>query len=155
MNQARGHDQRFTPLGRARAVRPQATAFERSYLGVMEQVREVCADMTAITDGCALSDDLVLVTSELATNAIQHSRSGRPAGTFTVRVTLYRDDYAWVEVIDQGGEWASGHRRHGLTALASIAGDGNWGIDGDEACRVAWFRLDLPNPHPRRAATLE
>ena len=41
MNQARGHDQRFTPLGRARATRPQATAFERSYLGTMEQVREV------------------------------------------------------------------------------------------------------------------
>ena len=100
--------------------------------------------MTAITDGSALSDDLVLITSELATNAILHSRSGRPAGSFTVRVTLYPDDYAWVEVIDQGGEWASDHRRHGLTALASIAGEGNWGIDGDEACRVAWFRLNWP-----------
>ena len=41
MNQARGHDQRFTPLGRARAARPQATAFERSYLGTMEQVRRI------------------------------------------------------------------------------------------------------------------
>ena len=155
MNQARGRDQRFTPLSRVRTARPQATAFERSYLGTMEQVREVCADMTAITDGCALSDDLVLITSELAANAIQHSRSGRPAGSFTVRVTLYRDDYAWVEVIDQGGEWASDYRRHGLTALASIAGDGNWGIDGDEACHVAWFRLDLPSQHHSRPSTLE
>ena len=77
MNQARARDQRFTPLSRVRTARPQATAFERSYLGTMEQVREVCADMTAITDGCALSDDLVLITSELATNAILHSRSGR------------------------------------------------------------------------------
>jgi serine/threonine-protein kinase RsbW len=137
-------DQRFSPLGRARAARPRATAFERSYLGTIEQVREVCADMTAITDGFPLSDDLVLITSELATNAILHSRSGRPAGSFTVRVTLYPDDYAWAEVIDQGGEWTSDHRRHGLTALASIAGEGNWGIDGDEACRVAWFRLNWP-----------
>jgi hypothetical protein len=143
-------DQRIIPLSRARGARPQATAFERSYLGTFEQVREVCADMTAITDGCLLSDDLVLITSELATNAIVHSRSGRPAGTFTVRVTLYPDDYAWVEVIDQGGEWTSGRRRHGLTALASIAGDGNWGVDGDEACHVAWFRLDLPRAHPVR-----
>lgn len=141
-------DQRFIPLSRARAARPQGTAFERSYLGTTEQVREVCADLTAITDGCPLSDDLVLITSELATNAIIHSRSGRPAGTFTVRVTLYPDDYAWVEVIDQGGEWISSRRRHGLTALASIAGDGNWGVDGDEACHVAWFRLDLPQRHP-------
>src|ERR1700689_4480781 len=133
MNQAHGHDQRFTPLGRTRAARPQATVFERSYLGMMEQVREVCADMTAITDGCALSDDLVLITSELATNAILHSRSGRPAGTFTVRVTLYPDDYAWVEAIDRGGEGTRDPSRNGLPALASIAGDGNWGIDGDEA----------------------
>jgi serine/threonine-protein kinase RsbW len=137
-------DQRFSPLGRARAARPHGTAFERSYLGTMEQVREVCADMTAITDGYALSDDLVLITSELATNAIRHSRSGRPAGEFTVRVTLYPYEYAWVEVIDQGGEWTSDERRHGLNALAAIAGDGNWGIDGDEACHVAWFRLNWP-----------
>jgi serine/threonine-protein kinase RsbW len=137
-------DQRFSRLGRARAARPRGTAFERSYLGTMEQVREVCADMTAITDGYALSDDLVLITSELATNAIRHSRSGRPAGEFTVRVTLYPYDYAWVEVIDQGGEWTSDERRHGLNALAAIAGDGNWGVDGDEACHVAWFRLNWP-----------
>jgi serine/threonine-protein kinase RsbW len=145
-------DQRFSPLERARAVRPRATVFERTYLGTMEQVRDVCADMTAITDGYALSDDLVLITSELATNAIRHSRSGRPAGEFTVRVTLYPYDYAWVEVIDQGGEWVSGERRHGLSALASIAGDGNWGIDGDEACHVAWFRLNWPAARTTRRA---
>jgi serine/threonine-protein kinase RsbW len=145
-------DQRFSPLERARAARPRATAFERSYLGTMEQVREVCADMTAITEGYALSDDLVLITSELATNAIRHSRSGRPAGEFTVRVTLYPYDYAWVEVIDQGGEWIGDERRHGLNALASIAGEGNWGIDGDEACHVAWFRLNWPAPRAAQRA---
>jgi hypothetical protein len=30
--------------------------------------------------------------------------------------------------------------------VAAVAGDGNWGIDGDEAARVAWFRLDWPQP---------
>jgi len=139
-------EQWYAPLSRARVTRPRATAFERSYLGTIEQVRDVCADLTAITDGFALSDDLVLMTSELATNAIMHSRSGRPAGTFTVRVTVYPDDYAWVEVIDQGGEWPTERRRHGLTALTSVAGEGNWGVDGDEACHVAWFRLDWPAP---------
>ncbi|HEX4089280.1 MAG TPA: ATP-binding protein [Trebonia sp.] len=112
-------------------------------------MREVCADLTTITDGTPLSDDLVLITSELATNAVLHSRSGRPAGTFTVRLTLYPDDYAWVEVIDQGGEWTSDRRRQGLTALAAIAGEGNWGVDGDTACRVAWFRLDWPEQRRR------
>jgi anti-sigma regulatory factor (Ser/Thr protein kinase) len=82
----------------------------------------------------------------LATNAILHTRSGHPDRLFTVRATLYPDDYVWVEVIDQGGAWTSDdhdddHGR-GLTIVAAIAGDGNWGIDGDAACRVAWFRLD-------------
>jgi hypothetical protein len=25
--------------------------------------------------------------------------------------------------------------------VAGIAGDGNWGIDGNDVSRVAWFRL--------------
>ena len=103
-------------------------------------------DLIAIADDCPLSDNLVLLTSELATNAILHSRSGRPAGTFSVRVTLYPDDYAWVEIIDQGGAWTNDQRGRGLAVVAAIAGEGNWGIDGDAACRVAWFRLDWPKP---------
>jgi anti-sigma regulatory factor (Ser/Thr protein kinase) len=86
----------------------------------------------------------------LAANAVTHSRSGHPGGAFTVRATLYPRDYAWVEVIDQGGAWVAStqddeHGR-GLTVVAMIAGDGNWGIEGDESCRVAWFRLDWTRP---------
>jgi hypothetical protein len=75
-----------------------------------------------------------------------HSRSGHPDHVFTVRATIYPGDYAWVEIIDQGGAWTADalddeHGR-GLAIVAAVAGDGNWGIDGDAACRVAWFRLD-------------
>jgi len=93
-----------------------------------------------------VSDDLVLLVSELSTNAILHSRSGHPDRTFTVRVTLYPGDYAWGEVEDQGGAWTAGeaddeHGR-GLTIVAAVAGDGNWGIDGSAVSRAAWIRLD-------------
>ena len=104
--------------------------------------------------GFPVSDDLVLLASELSTNAILHSRSGHPARTFAVRVTLYPGDYAWGEVIDQGGTWTADevddeHGR-GLTIVAAVAGDGNWGIDGDAASRTTWFRLDWhPNPGER------
>ena len=50
---------------------------------------------------------VILLASELATNAILHSRSGHPGRVFTVRATLYPGDYAWVEVIDQGGAWTA------------------------------------------------
>jgi Histidine kinase-like ATPase domain len=126
----------------------QATIFERPYPGTAFSVRRVRADLVPLVDGCPFVDDVVLLTSELATNAILHSRSGHPDRTFTVRMTLYPGDYAWVEVVDQGGAWSEDvyddeHGR-GLGIVAAVAGDGNWGIDGDERCRTAWFRLDWP-----------
>ena len=126
----------------------QATLFERPYPGTAFSVRRVRADLVPLVDGCPFADDVVLLASELATNAILHSRSGHPDRTFTVRMTLYPGDYAWVEVVDQGGAWSEDvyddeHGR-GLGIVSAVAGDGNWGIDGDERCRTVWFRLDWP-----------
>jgi anti-sigma regulatory factor (Ser/Thr protein kinase) len=125
-----------------------AVTFERAYPGTADQPRQVRADLMKLSDGWAIIDELVLLASELATNAVLHTRSGHPDRTFTVRVTVYPGDYAWVEVIDQGGAWAAdGHDEEhgrGLTIVASVAGKDNWGIDGNSAARVAWFRLDWP-----------
>jgi serine/threonine-protein kinase RsbW len=125
---------------------PEAITFEHDYPGTIDQARHVRADLAKVATACPVADDLVLLASELATNAILHSRSGHPARTFAVRVKLYPGDYAWVEVADQGGVWLQDehdeeHGR-GLNIVAAIAGDGNWGIDGDNASRAAWFRLD-------------
>jgi serine/threonine-protein kinase RsbW len=129
---------------------PEAITFERAYPGTVDQPRKVRADLAMIAGRSPIIDALELLASELAANAVSHSRSGHPGGTFTVRATLYPGDYAWVEVIDEGGPWAAGkndeeHGR-GLTVVAAIAGDGNWGIEGDDSCRIAWFRLDWPQP---------
>src|SRR6202790_1025840 len=74
----------------------------------------------------------VLLTSELAANAVLHSASGRPGGKFTVRATVQPGDYLWVEVEDEGGPWTQtpGDReaRHGLDIVSAIADD--WGKDG-------------------------
>jgi anti-sigma regulatory factor (Ser/Thr protein kinase) len=125
---------------------PEAVTLERDYPGVTSQARRVRADLAIITAGFPAAEDLILLTSELVTNAILHSRSGHPSRTFTVRVVLYLGEYAWVEVVDQGGTWTGDehdeeHGR-GLAIVAAVAGDGNWGIEGDEASRVAWFRID-------------
>jgi serine/threonine-protein kinase RsbW len=129
---------------------PSAVTFERAYPGTADQPHQVRADLMKLSDGWPVTDELVLLASELATNAILHTRSGHPHRTFTVRATVYPGDYAWVEVIDQGGAWtADGHDEEhgrGLAIVASIAGDDNWGIDGNNAARVAWFRLNWPEP---------
>jgi anti-sigma regulatory factor (Ser/Thr protein kinase) len=124
---------------------PGTTFFDRSYLGTVDQIRQARADVASAASSCPVVDDLVLLTSELATNAILHSRSRHRGQKFTVHVTFYVGEYVWAEVADAGGRWVADgwdeeHGR-GLSIVGAIAGDGNWGIDGDEASRVVWFRL--------------
>lgn len=125
---------------------PEKVTFERGYPGAASQARHMRADLAEITAACPVADDLILMASELAANATTHSRSGQPGGRFTVRADLYPGEYARVEVSDQGGEWTEpkpdDERGRGLAIVAAIAGNGNWGIDGDAACHVVWFRLD-------------
>ncbi len=68
----------------------------------------------------------MLIASELAANAVLHSRS-RDA-FITVRCETFRG-YAWVEVEDLGGPWHPRQRDgrpHGLDIVEAIPGPGNW-----------------------------
>jgi anti-sigma regulatory factor (Ser/Thr protein kinase) len=125
---------------------PEAVTFERAYPGTISQPGKVRADLARFAAGFPAADSLILLVSELVTNAILHSRSGHPDGEFTVRATFYLDDCAWVKVIDAGGTWTpdkhNDEHGRGLAVVAGIAGNGNWGIEGDVTSRVAWFRLD-------------
>ena len=70
--------------------------------------------------------------SELAANAAQHSRSRLPDGTFTVRAIISPDQYAWIEVQDNGGPWNQGMidpTRHHIDIVRAVADE--WGINGD------------------------
>jgi serine/threonine-protein kinase RsbW len=123
--------------------------FQRAYDGAASEVRRVRADLAALAAGCPVTNELVLLASELATNAIMHSRSGQPGATFTVRAELHHGDYAWVEVEDHGGNWTAREDQddehgRGLAIVAAIAGDGNWGIESGNTPRncVVWARLD-------------
>jgi two-component sensor histidine kinase len=101
-----------------------------------------------VVDGCHVANDLILIASELCTNAVVHSRSGQPGGTFTVRAEVCPSDHAWLEVEDQGGAWVerepSDDRGRGLVIVAALAGDDNWTIDDGTApgSRVVWVWLD-------------
>ena len=96
--------------------------------------------------GSVVTDDAVLIVSELATNAIRHTESG--SQFFTVRAQVY-STYLWLEVEDLGGPWQSrpdGEHPHGLCIVEALIGPDNWGVDGDGTGRVVWARLNLLAP---------
>jgi anti-sigma regulatory factor (Ser/Thr protein kinase) len=107
-------------------------------------VSQVRRDIAAHLAGCPAADDLILIASELAGNAVLHSQSR--SEFFTVRCSIY-PGYVRVEVEDLGGPWRPRRpdgRPHGLDLIAALAGPDNWGTeatsDGD---RIVWARLDL------------
>jgi serine/threonine-protein kinase RsbW len=113
------------------------------FLGSLDQVAQVRAEMRDFLDGCPVADDAVLVASELAANAVLHSSSREHF--FTLRAEVHRD-YIWVETEDLGGPWlcrTPDGRPHGLDIVMALAEE--WGIEiTTEGERVAWARIAMP-----------
>ena len=58
----------------------------RTFPAVPAQVREARRFLAGLLDGGPAAGDALICLSELASNAVVHSRSSQPGGTFTVRV---------------------------------------------------------------------
>ena len=131
-----------------------ATPREQVFPGRSDQVREARRFLATVLNGCPIVDDAILCLSELVTNSVLHSDSGKAGGTFTVRAEIHEGDYLWIEVEDNGGPWDkrahSDGRPHGLDIVGELAAA--WGIDGDPLTGwVVWTRFDMPPadpPHP-------
>lgn len=90
---------------------------------------------------------LLVMLSELATNAVIHSASGVPGGSFTVRVVIQPGRWLRLEISDGGGVWSGRApdevRGHGLEIVESIAAE--WGREGDPVTGwTVWARVDWP-----------
>jgi anti-sigma regulatory factor (Ser/Thr protein kinase) len=127
------------------AAAPAATRYQRTFHGRADQVAQVRRDIAMHLNGSPVTDDAVLIASELAANAVTHSASA--GAFFTIRAETY-PVYVWIECEDLGGPWQRrppDDRPHGLDLIEALAGPGNWGTettsDGD---RIVWTRLDLP-----------
>ena len=124
------------------AAAPPVTA--RVFAGDAGQVRAARRFVAGVLGGCPATGDALLCVSELATNAVLHSRSGRPGGRFTVRA-MRQAGSVRVEVTDEGGPW--GHERdgdgqsgRGLLIVGELAS--RWGRDDGGAGRTVWFEID-------------
>lgn len=111
--------------------------------GVRHWVSEECA-------GREESWVVELLTSELVTNAIRHSRSGDPGGRVHVELELAQD--VTVTVQDQGGDDMpvvhppDGDRDggRGLELVDQLATE--WGHKATDDGRVVWCRIDGTAP---------
>jgi serine/threonine-protein kinase RsbW len=124
-------------LPAARPTAPRIIA--RIYCGIPMHIRQVRSDLHDVLADCPVADDVLLCASELATNAVRHSRSGLPGGTFTVQVAVVPGSRVRIEVRDEGGWWApalaNSDRRHGFDIVGALAAD--WAIEGDDGGRTA------------------
>jgi anti-sigma regulatory factor (Ser/Thr protein kinase) len=116
----------------------------RTFPAAPDQVSAARRFLARLAEGFPAADDALLCLSEAATNAIQHSRSARPGGQFTVRTTLAPSSLR-VEVEDDGGPWQlqAHHHEHGGRGLAILTALTDWGIITAEgnSHRIIWFEI--------------
>ena len=118
--------------------RPHEVSTARAFV-----MRTLSADKGQAID----SDAATLLTSELVTNAIQHTASGAPGGTVTI-VIVDVPDGVLIEVIDAGSldrptvkSDVFAANGHGLYLVQELATQ--WGYLRDAAGTTVWFQLTV------------
>ncbi|MEU8381623.1 ATP-binding protein [Streptosporangium amethystogenes] len=128
----------------------------RTFLGSPRSIVEARRFVTAMLSGWPEAEDAELIVSELATNAVRHSESGRFGGRFTVSIHT-EADRLWIGVLDEGGPRSprafphheDGEDGRGLMLVTELAA--SWGVTGDDKGRIVWAVLELlPQPAVRQ-----
>jgi hypothetical protein len=131
---------------RATLAQPDlAGTWQQVFPGTPDRLRQIRAALRTFLDSCPVTDDVALLVTELAANAIAHSASGRPGSTLTVRVRHLHGHHVRAEVQDAGSDWhgdiaGSATHPHGLYLLLALATA--CGTEGSARSRAVWFRLD-------------
>jgi serine/threonine-protein kinase RsbW len=137
------------------AAAPEPSPFvawwTRNFRGGADQVLEVRHWLEDLLPDCAARTDVLLLASELCTNAVVHSRSGEPGGQFSVDVD-WAPTLARVVVGDQGSAKAPamaartgdaaqlGESGRGLLLVDDVADD--WGTASRPNRRWVWADVD-------------
>jgi anti-sigma regulatory factor (Ser/Thr protein kinase) len=125
--------------------RPEQVSLARAFVAQTFGSKDVKAD----------SDTATLLTSEIVTNAIQHTRSGVDGGTVTI-VVIGVTHGVLIEIIDDGSAGAPivkgdlyAAEGHGLFLVQQLATE--WGYLKDSAGTTVWFHLPTAS-EPQQAA---
>ena len=131
-------------------------SWARAFPGTPRQVGAARRFVASLLDGSPFCDDAVLVVSELFTNALLHTDSGKPGGLVVVQVTRWLLGVR-VAVTDQGSEkqpaigdggscQQAAESGHGLYLVSRLAQHLGWHDDpsGRTICAILGTR---PSEH--------
>jgi anti-sigma regulatory factor (Ser/Thr protein kinase) len=125
--------------------RPEQVGLARAFVAQTFSSKQIQADCDAAT----------LLTSEIVTNAIQHTKSGVDGGTVTI-VVISVAHGVLIEIIDDGSAGAPivkgdlyAAEGHGLFLVQHLATE--WGYLKDSAGTTVWFHLPTAR-EPHQAA---
>jgi len=114
----------------------------RVFPGHMRELSQVRRWLSSLLAECPVLDDLLSVATELCSNALQHTASGRPGGWFAVEVTSRRSGVQ-LAVADCGGpteprviDDLEGERGRGLLLVQGLSERTGW--SGDSRGRLVW-----------------
>lgn len=120
----------------------------RNFPGTRDQVREARQFVSAYLGERPEIDAAQLIVSELASNAIRHTRSGLPGGHFGVTLhagstllivaVLDEGSYCVPRLCEAADEDLGGRGLHLVETLTV-----RWGVYGDAAGRTVWALLPL------------
>lgn len=120
----------------------------RSFPGARAQVSEARQFVASYLGDRRGADTAQLVVSELATNAIRHTRSGLPGGRFGV--TLHAGSTLLILAVHDEGGPSTPHQceaededqcGRGLYLVETLSA--RWGVHGDNASRTVWALIPL------------
>jgi serine/threonine-protein kinase RsbW len=125
--------------------------------GQVDQPRQVRRELANVLRAHQDLADILLVASELCTNAVVHTRSGQPGGTFNVEVAAIGVESLMLAVTDEGASTrprllapvpTDTHFR-GLQVVQGLSRD--CGVGGDAQGRTVWalfapLERALPRP---------
>jgi anti-sigma regulatory factor (Ser/Thr protein kinase) len=126
--------------------RPEQVGLARAFVVQTFSSKQIQADCDAAT----------LLTSEIVTNAIQHTKSGADGGTVTI-VVIGVAHGVLIEIIDDGAAGAPvvkgdlyAAEGHGLFLVQHLATE--WGYLKDSAGTTVWFHLPTAREARQAAA---
>ena len=133
----------------------------RTFPGTPGHVGEARRFVAHLLQGSPFHDDAMLVLSELFTNAVLHTDSGKPGGLVTVLITRWRHgvriavtdqgSVSHPSVRDPGADGGLAESGHGLYLAAQVAGGLTW--HDDPSGRTIAATLGKAAPAHRSLAT--